>query len=134
MFCCNLRILPWASAIWHDEACRRLLSTTGLVGYVSQLTKKYGGQFSRRSVQAIDWTTEEWQFHYSQEQDIFLLSNVQTGCRTFPSSNQWVTGTLYPVVRRPGAKMTVHFHPVPRLQVHVHLTSGRPYGHPYRIF
>jgi len=33
--------------VWHDEACRRLLSTTGLADYVSQLTKKYGGQFSR---------------------------------------------------------------------------------------
>lgn len=51
----------------------------------------------------------------------FLLSNIQTGCWTHPAFNQWVTGTLYPVVKRPGVKMTVHFHPVPRIQVHVHL-------------
>jgi hypothetical protein len=37
------RILPRASVIWHGEACMRLLSNASLAGYVSHLTKKYGG-------------------------------------------------------------------------------------------
>jgi len=39
--------------------------------------------------------TEELQFHYSHEQEMFLLSNVQTGFVAHPASHSMDTGALY---------------------------------------